>query len=104
MGQGTYGQVFLLDFLSEINTYQLLRGVTNITNFYGACYDVTTGNTDNSSNDNSSNDSIELYTYACVKSASALAEADTEVFDKAIAVSDSGYGQQELNNIYYEVC
>ena len=69
LGQGTYGQVFLLDFgspdklvvkkefnyenggrylsrdfLSEINTYQLLPGVTNITNFYGACYDVTTRN------------------------------------------------------------
>lgn len=63
IGAGTYGKVYLLfeqtsgksvvrkdydldsnsyfslDFLTELNTYQLLRGVKNITSFYGACYD-----------------------------------------------------------------
>ena len=63
IGEGAYGKVYLLldqatgksvvrkdydldsssyfslDFLTELNTYQLLRGVKNITSFYGACYD-----------------------------------------------------------------
>jgi len=65
IGKGTYGEVyrltnsktgrsiirkdyklddgnnyFSIDFLNEVNNYQLLRGVPEITSFYGACYDA----------------------------------------------------------------